>query len=325
MVKKTALISLLLFALSLSSTFAQYENIPDHPALKRYRDSTLVSYEKVEFGEFYLPLGDISEVDWPNLKSEALWQMVEKMLSKNVIKKIEGRIFYYVYSGPQGRSTLEIFKNYEQALSQAGYDISYREEKNQSKLRKLFGFFQQVNQRGWGSWEDPELHPWYYLSAVSPQKSLYMALAVAGRKDNPRTVLYIIEPRALETGLTSAQMLEQIKAHGHISIYGIYFDFDKAEIKPESEPVLQEIAKFLKENPDINLYVVGHTDNLGKLDYNLDLSKRRALAVVKELVEKYGIKEERLVAYGVGPLAPVASNRTEEGRAKNRRVELVER
>lgn len=325
MVKKTALISLLLFALSLSSTFAQYENIPDHPALKRYRDSTLVSYEKVEFGEFYLPLGDISEVDWPNLKSEALWQMVEKMLSKNVIKKIEGRIFYYVYSGPQGRSTLEIFKNYEQALSQAGYDISYREEKNQSKLRKLFGFFQQVNQRGWGSWEDPELHPWYYLSAVSPQKSLYMALAVAGRKDNPRTVLYIIEPRALETGLTSAQMLEQIKAHGHISIYGIYFDFDKAEIKPESEPVLQEIAKFLKENPDINLYVVGHTDNVGKLDYNLDLSKRRALAVVKELVEKYGIKEERLVAYGVGPLAPVASNRTEEGRAKNRRVELVER
>lgn len=324
MKEKGVLTSFLLLMFLINLSFAQYEHIPDHPAIKRYKDSKIVSYERVEFDEFYFPIGDITEVNWSSLKEDELWANIDRFISKNFINKIEGRIFYYAYSGPQGRSTYELFKNYEKALIEAGYVISYKEEKNQNKLRKLASFFQKVNHRGWGSWEDPELHPWYYLSATSPQKDIYIALAIAGRRDNPSSVLYIIEPKALETGLTSVEMLKQIKAAGHISIYGIYFDFDKAEIKPESEPVIKEIAKFLKENPEINLYVVGHTDNIGKLDYNLDLSKRRAIAVVKELVEKYGIKEERLRAFGVGPLAPVASNRTEEGRAKNRRVELVE-
>jgi outer membrane protein OmpA-like peptidoglycan-associated protein len=84
------------------------------------------------------------------------------------------------------------------------------------------------------------------------------------------------------------------------------------------------MAKFLKENAQLRVFVTGHTDNKGALDYNVGLSGRRADSVVKALVTRFGINAARLTARGLGPLAPVASNRSEEGRARNRRVELVE-
>jgi len=118
-------------------------------------------------------------------------------------------------------------------------------------------------------------------------------------------------------------MSEGINATGHVAIYGIYFDFNKADVKPESEPALKEITKLLQQNTKLKIYVVGHTDNVGGLDYNMKLSQQRAEAVVKELISKYKITPDRLKAGGVGPLAPVTSNDTEEGKAKNRRVELV--
>jgi outer membrane protein OmpA-like peptidoglycan-associated protein len=118
-------------------------------------------------------------------------------------------------------------------------------------------------------------------------------------------------------------ILKGIKATGKFVIYGIHFDFDKADVKPESGPTLTEISKMLKSDPSLNLYIVGHTDMNGKFDYNLDLAKRRATSVVKELTGKYGIASSRLTPDGVGPLAPVSTNETEEGRKKNRRVELV--
>jgi outer membrane protein OmpA-like peptidoglycan-associated protein len=118
-------------------------------------------------------------------------------------------------------------------------------------------------------------------------------------------------------------MAEGINTTGHVAIYGIYFDFNKADVKPESEPALKEITKLLQQDPKLKIYVVGHTDNVGGLDYNMKLSQQRAEAVVKELVSKYKIAPDRLKAGGAGPLAPVASNDTEEGKAKNRRVELV--
>ncbi len=91
--------------------------------------------------------------------------------------------------------------------------------------------------------------------------------------------------------------MSDITATGHASVYGIYFDFDKADINPESEPAIKEIAKLLQENKDLKLYVVGHTDNVGTLDYNMNLSKARAEAVVMELTTKYKISPDRLKAY----------------------------
>jgi outer membrane protein OmpA-like peptidoglycan-associated protein len=122
----------------------------------------------------------------------------------------------------------------------------------------------------------------------------------------------------------AAAIAGDITTTGHAAIYGIYFDTGKAEVKPESDAALKEIAKMLQGNAGLKLMVVGHTDAVGALAANMDLSKRRAEAVAQMLSTKYGVATVRLQAQGAGPLAPVASNKTEDGRAKNRRVELVE-
>jgi outer membrane protein OmpA-like peptidoglycan-associated protein len=118
-------------------------------------------------------------------------------------------------------------------------------------------------------------------------------------------------------------MGNDINSTGHVALYGIFFDSGKSEIKPESDSALVQISKLLLSNKSLNLYVVGHTDNVGTIDANMKLSKDRADAVVNSLVTKYSIAAVRLKSYGVASLVPVASNDTEEGKAKNRRVELV--
>jgi outer membrane protein OmpA-like peptidoglycan-associated protein len=138
--------------------------------------------------------------------------------------------------------------------------------------------------------------------------------------------LTIVEKEVMkqEVEANAEAMGNDINTTGHVSIYGIYFDTGKAEIKPESDAAIAEIAKLLKNNNALKVYVVGHTDNAGSFDANMKLSKDRAAAVTNSLVSKHGIASSRLMAYGVSSLNPIASNKTEEGKAKNRRVELVE-
>lgn len=111
---------------------------------------------------------------------------------------------------------------------------------------------------------------------------------------------------------------------GKVALYGIYFDTGKSVLKPESDLTLAEIAKLLKQNSLLNVFIVGHTDMVGDPAANLRLSQDRAQAVIAALTSRYGVASTRLQPFGAGPYAPVASNKTEEGRAKNRRVELVE-
>jgi outer membrane protein OmpA-like peptidoglycan-associated protein len=121
----------------------------------------------------------------------------------------------------------------------------------------------------------------------------------------------------------AAALGNDIGATGHAAVYGINFDTGKSTIKPESAQALGEIAKLLTADPSLKVFVVGHTDNVGGVDSNLKLSQDRAEAVLQALVRDHGIASARLRASGCGPFAPVASNDSEEGRAKNRRVELV--
>jgi outer membrane protein OmpA-like peptidoglycan-associated protein len=123
--------------------------------------------------------------------------------------------------------------------------------------------------------------------------------------------------------VTAAAMNSSIASTGQVTLYGITFDFDKVDIKPESKSQLDEIAKVLATNAGLKLKVIGYTDNKGTADHNLKLSQQRADAIVSALVRNYGIAADRLSAIGAGSNAPVASNDTEEGRAKNRRVELL--
>jgi outer membrane protein OmpA-like peptidoglycan-associated protein len=123
--------------------------------------------------------------------------------------------------------------------------------------------------------------------------------------------------------VTASEMEAALRDKGKIELYSILFDFDKDTIKPESQPTLAEIAALLKSKPELRLKVIGHTDNQGTANYNLDLSRRRAANVVAALSRDFGISPERLSAEGAGFSQPIATNDTEEGRAKNRRVELV--
>jgi OOP family OmpA-OmpF porin len=140
------------------------------------------------------------------------------------------------------------------------------------------------------------------------------------------TYLEIAEPQAMTGGQVTVNadaIGAGLQADGKIALYGIYFDTGRAELKAESKAQLDEIAKLLKGQPAIRPILVGHTDNQGVLDANLTLSQQRAQAVVDALVKAYAIDAKRLSARGVASLVPVASNASEPGRAKNRRVELV--
>jgi OmpA-OmpF porin, OOP family len=135
----------------------------------------------------------------------------------------------------------------------------------------------------------------------------------------------IVEKKAMEQYIEAdaAAFGNDIRSTGHAAVYGIYFDTGKSAIKPESAQAIGEIAKLLTADPTLKIHVVGHTDNVGGMDGNIVLSKARAEAVLQALVRDHGIAAARLSAYGCGQFAPIASNDTEEGRAKNRRVELV--
>jgi outer membrane protein OmpA-like peptidoglycan-associated protein len=137
--------------------------------------------------------------------------------------------------------------------------------------------------------------------------------------------IHIIEKQVMNQDVVADanSMAAAIKETGKIALYGIYFDSGKSVLKPESQSALQEISKLLKADPNLKLYVVGHTDNVGIFDANIKLSKDRALAVVNALVTQFSVNVIRLTAFGDGPTSPVASNDKEEGRALNRRVELV--
>ena len=310
-----------------TTSFTQEQDIEgskDHPLISRYTDSIIIGYEVKEFDEFNLPLGGQIGGYGKDLK-----------FSKS--QRLEGKIARILYKPPKNRSTFEIHHSYQLALQKAGFKILFTCSKDECG-----GLFKNI------IWSDErafekcgyafaEVKNQRYLSARLSrlEGDIYVSLYVAEHDSiiekwsgHSLTLLEIIEIKSLEEGLVTINtesLSEIISRTGHVAIYDIYFDIDKAEVKSESEPVFDEIAGLLQQNPDLKLYVVGHTDNVGELAYNMKLSQARADAVVKFLISEYGIDENQLLAYGVGPLVPVASNRTEEGRAKNRRVELVER
>jgi flagellar motor protein MotB len=268
-----------------------------------------------EFDEYVLPLGKLDK-DGKLIKSQ----------------KLEGKVTQITYSAPEGRSILEIYRNYELAMKKVGFEI-------------LFSITSKELGGGWNEWADVfasairratgNLNAYLggegrYLAAklTRPEGDVYAALCIAiGWYSNAMVQLDVIEVKPMETGLVTvnAEVLAvDIAKTGYVAVYGIYFDTGKADVKPESEPTLKEIAKLLQQSPKLQLYVVGHTDNVGTLNSNMELSKLRAEAVVKALISRHGIDSKKLHPVGVGPLSPISSNKTEEGRAKNRRVELVE-
>lgn len=168
----------------------------------------------------------------------------------------------------------------------------------------------------------------WYLSAkkAGEGSDTYLSILVSPHSggDGLRVRLIAAETKAMENRMVDAEAMQNaIGESGKIALYGSYFDTDKAVVKPESKPTLEQIALLLERSPALSLIVVGHTDNQGGYDYNMNLSKRRADAVVQALTSQHGIAAARLRSAGVGFLAPAASNEDASGRQLNRRVELV--
>jgi len=209
---------------------------------------------------------------------------------------VEGRYYYIHYYPEEGTpqlSELKILRNYENAVKKIGGIV----------LKSDF--------------EDAS-----YLKLVKDGKEIWVEVRAVNSQE-PQLIIVEKEAMAQEIVANAEAFSNDLKETGHVAVYGIYFDTGQSVIKPESAAALSEIAKLLKKESVLKVNVVGHTDNVGAMDSNMKLSQTRANAVVQALVDKYGIAANRLKAYGVGPLAPVSSNDKEEGKAKNRRVELV--
>lgn len=220
-----------------------------------------------------------------------------KFLDKDGKKvPVEGRYYYLQYNLDKGAAQpgeLKVRRNIEDALKKIGGQVIFDDSFNKVSTIVL-------QQDGKETWVEVRALPTLYR-------------------------LWIVEKETMkqEVVANAAAMGNDINTTGHVSVYGIYFDTGKSDIKPESDAAISEIAKLLRNDAALKLYVVGHTDNVGSLDSNMKLSRDRADAVVKALSGRHGIAAARLKPYGVASLAPVASNDTDSGKAKNRRVELV--
>ncbi len=303
-----AAVALTLLVVGFAVSAAAQTKPQDHPLVSRFQGSEVLEYKTAEFDEFSLALGPILDKD-KFTKAE----------------RLEGKVTKFKYSTPANRSGLEVIRSYRDALQKSGFQILFACD-GKACIGEKFPY--SYTNTASGIWCLNCEEPMRYLAAKlsRPSGDVYVSLVVEKDKYEGGTWLTIIEVKPMQAGMVTvnAQALaDDITKSGHVAVYGIYFDTGKSIIKPESKPVIDEIAKLLNSQATLKLHVVGHTDNVGNLPSNMTLSKQRAEAVVTALVNDHRIAAARLIANGVGPLAPVASNAAEEGRAKNRRVELV--
>lgn len=237
-------------------------------------------------------------------------------------RRLEGRTTRIAYRNGPGPSMLEVARNFETQLAKAGFETLLACETDEcggipfTEAIDILPIPQM--------WVDGFNYRYYVGRKVDGGNETYASVLVSQNNDNVFTQLVVAELGAIKNKMVdAAAMAKGLGESGHIALYGIYFDTDKAVIKPESRPTLDEIAKLLAGQPQLNVVIVGHTDSQGSYDYNMDLSRRRAEAIAAELASRYGITRSRLRTAGVGFLAPVGTNATDAGRALNRRVELV--
>jgi OmpA-OmpF porin, OOP family len=322
-----ATIAWILVLVSLSVGAARGADVPgsrDHPLLKRYEGSRIYEYRSKAFDEFALPIGAFMGGAIPT-------------------RKLEGAVTTIVYLAPVGRSPLEVLRNYTDALQAEGYTILFEgrgAKELTTGLGNVTGHKTELGMLGGHSEQR-----FVALERRRPEGDVHVAIHALPAEYNLgwytthgiRTpiergqVLFrvdVIESRPMEQKMvvvSADSMAQSLGAQGSVSLYGIYFDSGSARVDPASAETLGEIARLLQAQPGLTLLVVGHTDNVGEFDFNRELSQRRAAAVVEALVAGHRVARARLLPFGASFASPKASNRSEEGRAQNRRVELVER
>lgn len=311
----------------------------DHPLLKRYEGSSIVKYSAGKYDQYMLPTGP------------ATGQYNDSKLSKSVT--LEGTLTRLTYLLPEERTAIEVIRNYESDLRNSGFTILFQNggkalgnsveritfaraagysniRLNQmASIDSIVQLGEQDDQFLAAKLERPEgaVHVAVYAIKISPNAMNAFALSSVAQPNQVLAQVDVVEAKPMETKMvtvTASEMAGSIERQGSVALYGIFFDTDSAEVKEESLATIEQISKLLKGQTTLKLLVVGHTDRVGTFEYNMDLSRRRAASVVKLLTLQYGIEKKRLSSVGVAYAAPVATSKTAEGRAKNRRVQLVE-
>ena len=335
-------LALLALAVAPALAHAEPDEWGDHRLVPRIEGSELLSYEFAEFERVELNFGPREDGEYPQARA------------------LEGEHTQLLYLLRQPEvSSLQVKRAYRQGLEDAGFEIEFAGSGRDELGRRFYRFdtFDRsrpsgtsVHDFGWSSSEHDAMH---FLAARHGEEEVFVnAFIHHNRRDGGEPVLRVdvvekpeeapslgvAAPEPAEPPqeredivaahdaeeLSAAEIEEGIVAEGRVAVRDILFEFDSAEIIDESADALATIAEVLDENRDLELLIVGHTDNVGDFEYNLNLSMERAQAVSDWLEERHGLDGERLQAAGAGMMAPVATNRTDEGREQNRRVELVE-
>ncbi len=317
---------------ALPALAADLADAKDHPLVKRFGGSEIVGFDVKRFDRIELQTSTYRRYDFAKKRRE----FAQPPLA------VEGAVTRIWYEAAGQASAIELLRNYRNELLAQKFQVLY-DSTQDAAAKKWIGYF---NDSGEKAIRTSRSHYVFYaardgsilvLSAVlkRAEGDVYVQVtAVQWDKDHPTykarqgayAAVEIVEERPMAQNMvvvSAGEMAKAIGASGRVALYGIFFDFNKADVKPESRPALEQIAKLMKNDPALMLYVVGHTDNVGGLESNLALSRRRADAVVQALVRDFAVAASRLQAHGVAFLSPVAVNTSEEGRAKNRRVELV--
>ena len=239
---------------------------------------------------------------------------------KVIAEPFEGRVLLMRFRNPNDRSTFEIMTNYRQALEARGFTVEWQCETRALCGNGSDGGWRERNGMNLGIGRDID-----YFTGQMPYEGGTVFVSVGVERSNH--YVQVLQSDAMETGqvrvLDAEGMASSLDTQGKITVENIYFDFGKADLLPESDEAIAEIARLLSDRAEIGIYVVGHTDGVGSFETNHSLSRARAAAVVSALETRHSVATGRAVPAGVGPLAPVASNATEAGRALNRRVEIV--
>jgi outer membrane protein OmpA-like peptidoglycan-associated protein len=299
---------MVLACLSLASFAVAADDIAgakDFPGIGRFKGSTITGYDTKDF--------DAARVQAAPFKDG----------QPTDARRLEGRVARIAYRTPAGPSILEVSRNFETQLEKAGFEkllscdtdacggIPFTEAVDVLPVPQM--------------WVDGFNFHYYAGHKKDGDRETYASVLVSMNNDEITAQLVVAEIGAIENKMIdAAAMAKGLGEKGHIALYGIYFDTDKATLKPESGPTLDQIAKLLGDQPRLDVFIVGHTDAQGSYEHNMDLSRRRAAAVADELARSRHVAKGRMRTAGVGFLAPVGSNATEDGRALNRRVELVQ-
>ncbi len=296
----------------------------DPAGIKRYEGTRTTFYEEAAFDNYNLKLGGMTS------RSAAGSTYAKTLDLKGKVTKIT-----YVSSDPN-RSANEVFKNYQSELTAGGWEVLWEGTGDELSAGKGILFHALFANRPGGTFAIS--HPGARYMAAK-KGDAHLALFVANYKSGtvspkslqpapgvPVIALDLIESTPMEEKMVLVKaeaMASGILEQGGVNLYGFHFDTGSATLKPESDPTLDEVVKLLQSEPGLRLLVVGHTDTVGQFEDNIGLSKSRAASVVAALSKRLPSAASRLAPCGVGYQCPIASNSSEEGRAKNRRVALV--